>query len=43
MATRDESMHDLLVKSADGNARRNPLVKIAADAASDMVRYSGAY
>jgi phage terminase small subunit len=26
-------MHGLIVKAADGNARRNPLVKIASDAA----------
>jgi P27 family predicted phage terminase small subunit len=43
MASRDESMHGLLVKSADGNARRNSLAKIVADAASDMVRYSGEF
>ena len=43
MASRDESMHGLLVKSADGNARRNPLVKIAADAAADMLRYAGEF
>ncbi|OKO68072.1 hypothetical protein AC629_42360 [Bradyrhizobium sp. NAS80.1] len=43
MANRDDSMHGLLVKSADGNARRNPLVKIAADAAADMLRYAGEF
>lgn len=30
MADRDETMHGLLIKTTDGNAKRNPLVKIAA-------------
>jgi P27 family predicted phage terminase small subunit len=30
----------LLVKAADGTARRNPLVKIAADASLDMLRFA---
>ena len=34
-------MHGLLIKTADGNAKRNPLVKIAADAAQDMLAYAG--
>jgi P27 family predicted phage terminase small subunit len=29
--------------SADGNPRRNPLVKIASDAAEDMVRYASEF
>ena len=29
------------VKTVDGNPRRNPLVKIAADAAEDMLRFAG--
>ena len=43
MADRDEQMHGLLVKTVDGNARRNPLVKIAADAAEDMLRFAGEF
>ncbi|MCK1303899.1 phage terminase small subunit P27 family [Bradyrhizobium sp. 24] len=43
MADRDETMHGLLVKTVDGNARRNPLVKIANDAAEDMLRYAGEF
>ena len=35
MADRDENMHGPLVKTTDGNARRNPLIKSAADAAED--------
>jgi len=38
IAKDDPSMRGLLVKSSDGNARRNPLIKIAGDAASDMLR-----
>jgi P27 family predicted phage terminase small subunit len=33
----------LLMKGADGTPRRNPMVKIAADAAVDMVRYAGEF
>jgi P27 family predicted phage terminase small subunit len=33
----------LLVRGADGTPRRNPVVKIAADAARDMVRYAGEF
>jgi P27 family predicted phage terminase small subunit len=43
MSDRDENMHGLLVKTTDGNARRNPLVKIAADAAEDMLRFAGEF
>jgi P27 family predicted phage terminase small subunit len=43
MADRDETMHGLLVKTVDGNARRNPLVKIASDAAEDMLRFAGEF
>ena len=35
---RDEHMRGLVIKSADGNARRNPLVKIASDASAGMLR-----
>jgi P27 family predicted phage terminase small subunit len=43
MADRDETMHGLLIKATDGNARRNPLIKIAADAAEDMLRFAGEF
>jgi len=43
VADRDEQMRGLLIKTQDGNARRNPLVKVAADAAADMVRYAGEF
>jgi P27 family predicted phage terminase small subunit len=43
MAERDGATRGLLVKRLDGNAARNPLVKIAADAASDMVRYAAEF
>jgi phage terminase small subunit len=35
MDDHDDHTGALLVKTADGNVRRNPLVKIAADAAAD--------
>jgi P27 family predicted phage terminase small subunit len=38
MADRDEATHGLLIRTVDGNAKRNPLVKIASDAAEDMLR-----
>ena len=40
MADRDETMHGLLIKTTDGNAKRNPLVTVAADAAQDMLAYA---
>ncbi len=43
MADRDEHMHGLLIKTVDGNPRRNPLVKVAADAAEDMLRFAGEF
>jgi P27 family predicted phage terminase small subunit len=43
MADRDENMHGLLIKTADGDARRNPLAKIASDAAEDMLRFAGEF
>ena len=43
MATRDPVTHGLLVRTIEGNARRNPLVKVAADAARDMVTYAGQF
>ena len=35
--------HGLLIKSVSGEARKNPLTKIAADAAADMVRYAAEF
>jgi P27 family predicted phage terminase small subunit len=43
MAERDATTRGLLVKRQDGNAARNPLVQIAANAAADMVRYAGEF
>jgi len=43
MAARDPRTHGLLIRTTDGNARRNPLVKIAADAAADMVTYASQF
>src|SRR5215831_13796767 len=39
-AARDPVTHGLLVRTADGNPRRNPLQKIASDAALDMLRFA---
>jgi hypothetical protein len=33
----------LIIKTVDGNARRNPMVKIAADAANDMIPFAGEF
>jgi P27 family predicted phage terminase small subunit len=43
MAARDGQMHAMLIKTQAGDARRNPLIKISADAAADMVRYAGEF
>jgi P27 family predicted phage terminase small subunit len=44
MAERDAATHGLLVKRvSDGSAVRNPLLAIAASAASDMVRYASEF
>jgi P27 family predicted phage terminase small subunit len=43
LAAEDPVTHGLLVRSADGNARRNPLAKIAADAAMDMLRFANEF
>jgi P27 family predicted phage terminase small subunit len=43
VAERDEAMRGLLIKTTDGNARRNPLVKVAADFAADMVRFANEF
>jgi phage terminase small subunit len=41
-AERDPVTHGLLIKRTDG-AARNPLVKIAANAASNMIRYGAEF
>jgi P27 family predicted phage terminase small subunit len=43
VADRDEQMRGLLIRTQAGDARRNPLVKIAADAAADMVRFANEF
>jgi P27 family predicted phage terminase small subunit len=43
MQARDGPPHGLLIKSADGNPRKNPLIKIAADAANDMMRFAAEF
>jgi P27 family predicted phage terminase small subunit len=40
VAAKDPVMHGLLIRSADGTPRRNPLVKVAADAGADMLRFA---
>ena len=43
MAGRDELMHGLLIKTMDGNARINPLVRVVGKAAEDMVRFASEF
>ena len=43
MAERDPVASGLLIKSADGSPRQNPLARVAADAAGDMVRYAAEF
>jgi P27 family predicted phage terminase small subunit len=43
MAGRDQVTKGLLVKTAEGNARINPLTRMSRRAASDMVRYAGEF
>jgi P27 family predicted phage terminase small subunit len=43
IVARDEATSGLLIKGTDGNARRNPLVKIASDAAEDMLRFASEF
>jgi P27 family predicted phage terminase small subunit len=43
MAQDDRETHALLVKTDKGDLRRNPLVRIVADAAADMVRFAGEF
>ena len=41
MRDRDQATRGLMVKSSDGNPRRNPLVKIADDPANGMISAAG--
>jgi hypothetical protein len=43
MASNDPIMAGLIITTTVGDARRNPLVKIAADAADDMLRFAGEF
>jgi P27 family predicted phage terminase small subunit len=43
MGKRDPLLSGPLVKSTDGNARRNPLLKVSADAANAMLRFAGEF
>lgn len=43
IAADDLALHGLVVKTAEGNLRRNPLVQIAADAAAAMVKYAAEF
>ena len=43
MRERNEVTLGLMIKAADGNARANPLVRIASGAADDMIRFAGEF
>src|SRR5262245_18178355 len=43
MAERDQVTGALLIKSADGNPRQNPLVRLAHNAAGDMLRFAAEF
>jgi P27 family predicted phage terminase small subunit len=43
MAANDPVMSGLLVRTTVGDARRNPLVKVAADAATDMLGFAAEF
>jgi P27 family predicted phage terminase small subunit len=43
MAARDELTGALLIKDRDGQARTNPLVRVARDAADAMLRFAGEF
>jgi P27 family predicted phage terminase small subunit len=43
VAERDPVTAGLLITTAESNARANPLARIAAEAAGDMVRYAGEF
>ena len=43
LAERDPATHALLIRGSKGQARSNPLVQIAREAAADMVRYASEF
>src|SRR5262245_3271377 len=43
MAERDQVTGALLIRSADGNPRQNPLVRMAHNAAADMLRFAAEF
>jgi len=43
VASHDPAMHGLLVRTAEGNVRANPLARLSASAASDVIRYAGEF
>ena len=43
MADRDEHTGALLVTAVEGNVQRNPLIRIAQDAAKDMLAFGGQF
>jgi P27 family predicted phage terminase small subunit len=43
IADRDENMRGLVIKSSDGDVRRNPLVKISSDASNDMLKFASEF
>jgi P27 family predicted phage terminase small subunit len=43
MSESDEFTKGMIIQAADGTPRTNPLVRISADAASDMLRYASEF
>jgi P27 family predicted phage terminase small subunit len=43
VAANDPVMHGLLVKGSEGQPRANPLVRIASEAAADMLRFASEF
>jgi P27 family predicted phage terminase small subunit len=43
MAVTNPVTSGLLIKTAAGDPRRNPIIKVARDAASDMLRFAGEF
>ena len=43
MAEKDPVTHGLLIKRQDGNAGQNPLMRVANNAAADMVRFASEF
>jgi P27 family predicted phage terminase small subunit len=43
LAAKDAVTHGLLVRTKAGDAKRNPLVKVASDAALDMLRFGNEF